>query len=295
MAPAAREMKGVLFEYSDGQGHALAAFRSGDHPDNVAIFIGGLSDGLLACPFVPGLAATLDEMGWSLVQPLLRSSYGGYGVGSLREDSEDLCALLRTVKPKRAILIGHSTGSQDVVYFLKHADGDVRRCVVGAVLQAPVSDREYFTSQATGVDEPDVMGSNARLALATRLIAEGRPHDLLPRTSPTAVPVTAYRYHSLVARLGDDDLFSSDFSDAELKERVGHMAAVPTLILFSMEDEYVPSFVDKAKLVGRLQAAMGGASSAFLAGANHAISDPAHIEQALAAVASFLKENVPSS
>eukprot|EP00899_Mesostigma_viride_P019307 jgi/Mesvir1/27378/Mv07184-RA.1 len=273
----------------------LAAFRSGDHPDNVAIFIGGLSDGLLACPFVPGLAATLDEMGWSLVQPLLRSSYGGYGVGSLREDSEDLCALLRTVKPKRAILIGHSTGSQDVVYFLKHADGDVRRCVVGAVLQAPVSDREYFTSQATGVDEPDVMGSNARLALATRLIAEGRPHDLLPRTSPTAVPVTAYRYHSLVARLGDDDLFSSDFSDAELKERVGHMAAVPTLILFSMEDEYVPSFVDKAKLVGRLQAAMGGASSAFLAGANHAISDPAHIEQALAAVASFLKENVPSS
>ena len=35
------------------------------------------------------------------------------------------------------------------------------------------------------------------------------------------------RYRSLSAYLGDDDLFSSDLSDAQLKARLGHMSRVP--------------------------------------------------------------------
>lgn len=35
------------------------------------------------------------------------------------------------------------------------------------------------------------------------------------------------RYHSLCAYMGDDDMFSSDLSDDQLKQRLGHMANTP--------------------------------------------------------------------
>jgi len=35
------------------------------------------------------------------------------------------------------------------------------------------------------------------------------------------------RYHSLCAYMGDDDMFSSDLSDDQLKTRLGHMANTP--------------------------------------------------------------------
>ena len=38
------------------------------------------------------------------------------------------------------------------------------------------------------------------------------------------------RFHSLASYGGDDDLFSSDFSNEQLKERLSHMAAWPTLV-----------------------------------------------------------------
>ena len=37
----------------------------------------GLTDGLLACDYIPRLAAGLDRVGYSLVQPVLSSSYKG--------------------------------------------------------------------------------------------------------------------------------------------------------------------------------------------------------------------------
>ena len=36
-----------------------------------------------------------------------------------------------------------------------------------------------------------------------------------------------FRYHSLCAYMGDDDMFSSDLSDDQLKTRLGHMANTP--------------------------------------------------------------------
>lgn len=35
------------------------------------------------------------------------------------------------------------------------------------------------------------------------------------------------RYHSLCAYNGEDDLFSSDFSDDQLKQKLGHMSNTP--------------------------------------------------------------------
>ena len=90
------------------------------------------------------------------------------------------------------------------------------------------------------------------------------------------------RFHSLCAYMGDDDMFSSDLSDDQLKQRLGHMCNTPCQVcicpcevfgdsrsinslcdvseshiiiimqvLYSMGDEYVPDYVDKKALAER--------------------------------------------
>ena len=90
----------------------------------------------------------------------------------------------------------------------------------------------------------------------------------MPRSAFWA-PVTAERYASLFDRGGDDDYFSSDFTDGEMRERLCHVGDVGRetgmrlLAAFSGRDEYVPDFVDGDDLMKRLVAAMnGGANSA---------------------------------
>jgi hypothetical protein len=92
---------------------------------NVAIHIGGLTDGLLPLPYTTSLAAMLEVKGWTLVQPLLSSSHLGYGMSSLQKDSEEIDMLLRFLARKwgwddlrdgvpdrvNVIIVGHSTGA----------------------------------------------------------------------------------------------------------------------------------------------------------------------------------------
>jgi len=70
-----------LFIYSPKK--RLAAFCSGGGSGGEqqrrrhAVFVPGLTDGLLALEFVPVLAAAMDRLGYSFVQPILSSSYKG--------------------------------------------------------------------------------------------------------------------------------------------------------------------------------------------------------------------------
>lgn len=57
-----------------------------------------IADGFFACRYVPRLAEALDGAGWSLVQPLLASSYQGYGTASLDGDAADLQQLAVTLR-----------------------------------------------------------------------------------------------------------------------------------------------------------------------------------------------------
>ena len=82
---SSREMAGRLFVYgSEAAAGPLVAFESGPTPSTGAhgtvVFLGGLSDGLLCTPYVDDLGHALERVGVSLVQVVLRSSYGGYGV-----------------------------------------------------------------------------------------------------------------------------------------------------------------------------------------------------------------------
>ncbi|ONK78126.1 uncharacterized protein A4U43_C02F14620 [Asparagus officinalis] len=280
--PIAGELRGVLLKY--GPKPAQVAFRTGDFNQQV-IFIGGLTDGLLATEYLEPLSSALENEKWSLVQPLLTSSYIGYGTSSLEQDALELDQLIGYLINKEnsegVVLLGHSTGCQDIVHYMR-TNLAFSRAVRGAILQAPVSDREY---RATLPETAEMID------LALNMINEGRAMDLMPRQANPDAPITAYRYHSLSAYMGDDDMFSSDLSEDQLKARLGHMSNTPCQVIFSMADEYVPDYVDKKALVERLCRAMGGAEKVEIEWGNHSLSNRVH--EAVAAILDFVRREGP--
>ncbi|XP_021757077.1 UPF0613 protein PB24D3.06c-like [Chenopodium quinoa] len=274
--------RGVLFRY--GPKSMQVAFKTGDYKQQV-VFIGGLTDGFMATEYLEPLAIALEHEKWSLVQILLSSSYTAYGLSSLEQDAMELDQLISYLINKEnsdgVVLLGHSTGCQDIVHYMR-TNAACSRAVRSAILQAPVSDREYratLPETATMID------------LASKMISEGKGSDLMPREANSDAPITAYRYHSLCAYMGDDDMFSSDLSEDQLKMRLGHMCNIPCQVIYSMGDEYVPDYVDKKALVERLCRALGGAEKAEIDLGNHSLSN--RVEEAVQAIIDFIKREIP--
>jgi len=261
--PWEREIpNGSLFKYGDGGAHV--AFYSGP-PDaqRILVLLGGLTDGLLPTPYTVPLGEILSRLGWGMVQPLLSSSHLGYGSGSLQRDSDEIDMLIRYMAQTRGeeakfVILGHSTGCQDAVWHCCRGKEANRLC--GIILQAPVSDRE------SSGGKPEVAKNVAR---AQELVDAGKGECLMPHDVDMA-PMTAYRYLSLNGVKGDDDMFSSDFTDEELKERLGHVK-VPCLIAYSMADEYVPASIDKAKVSERMAAQMADATVLLVPDGDHSL------------------------
>ncbi|RLN35016.1 hypothetical protein C2845_PM03G24790 [Panicum miliaceum] len=277
-----KQLRGALFKY--GPKSAQVAFRTGDFNHQV-IFIGGLTDGLLATDYLEPLSIALEVEKWSLVQPLLSSSYSGYGISSLEQDALELDQLISYLINKEnsegVILLGHSTGCQDIVHYMR-TNFACSKAVSGVILQAPVSDREY---RATLPETAEMID------LSAKMISEGRGMDLMPREANPDAPITAYRYHSLCSYMGDDDMFSSDLSEDQLRQRLGHMSTTQCQVIFSMGDEYVPEYVDKEALVDRLCRALGGAEKVEIEWGNHALSN--RVQEAVPAIVDFVKREGP--
>ncbi|XVE84833.1 hypothetical protein DITRI_Ditri17bG0044200 [Diplodiscus trichospermus] len=276
------QFRGVLFKY--GPKPIQVAFKTGDYKQQV-IFIGGLTDGFLATEYLEPLAIALDNEKWSLVQLLMSSSYSGYGTSSLQQDAMEIDQLISYLINKEnsegVVLLGHSTGCQDIVHYM-HTNAACSRAVRAAILQAPVSDREY---RAT------LPETAAMIDLASTMIKEGRGSDLMPKEADPSSPITAYRYNSLCAYMGDDDMFSSDLNDHQLRMRLGHMANTPCQVIYSMDDEYVAKYVDKKSLVERLCRAMGGAEKVEIEYGNHSLSN--RVREAVQAIIAFVKREGP--
>eukprot|EP00242_Pyramimonas_sp_CCMP2087_P018496 CAMPEP_0198206616 /NCGR_PEP_ID=MMETSP1445-20131203/10175_1 /TAXON_ID=36898 /ORGANISM="Pyramimonas sp., Strain CCMP2087" /LENGTH=269 /DNA_ID=CAMNT_0043879389 /DNA_START=168 /DNA_END=977 /DNA_ORIENTATION=+ len=265
-------MEGRLFKYGPDSCHT--AFQTGSHKRH-CIFVGGLTDGLLATKYIEPLAESLDAAGWSLVQTLLSSSYRQYGISSIDQDAKELNLLVQHLKSKEAthvVIAGHSTGCQDALrYVQKFPD-----TIDGVILQAPVSDREYLELWPA---------TSEKLRRAQRMVAEGAGQELMPRNTDFCAPMCADRYVALVQRLGDDDHFSWDFSDSELEARVAHMQSLPVLVMMSGAEEYVPPNVNKGQLAQRLALAMG-AEWVLIAGGDHSLSN--HTEEAVQRMLQFV-------
>ena len=272
--PAAQQ--GILHRYAK----RLIAFEHAASPNasNIVLWVGGLGDGLHSVAY-PSVLATQLPHGWSLAQVQLLSSLNGWGAGSLQRDVKDIAqcvAYFRRIKGDhgKIVIMGHSTGCQDVMEYVTGKGHDQRPQIDGAILQAPVSDREGLS---------DIMTTEALSKIidtAEAYVKEGREGDTLPASISGSylgrLPISAYRWLSLLKEGGNDDYFSSDLSDEKLEATFGAFPpSTPLLILFSGSDEHVPKSVDVATLMKRwsgiVNKSNGSLSSAsgIINGAHH--------------------------
>jgi len=219
--------------------------------------------------------------------------------------------------------MGHSTGSQDVLHYLYRSnpctsapafdlslEHVTRSAVDGAILQAPVSDRECIhwvlktgflgrtSEELREVYDNLVSTAEASLRETSKNGQSGRTFDqTLPiaLTSqlgyPADTPLSARRFLSLVspdspASPSEDDLFSSDLSTSHLETTFGMISQrgllrKSLLVLPSGADQAVPDWIDKAALLERWRTAANGGGkdiwnaelSGPVPGASHALSN----------------------
>ncbi|KAI9496326.1 hypothetical protein BDB00DRAFT_142925 [Zychaea mexicana] len=238
------KFEGVLFTYYEPK--SLTAFESGplDSP-NTCIFVAGLTEGYNAVPFLPPLQSKLADIGWSLVQVQLTSSYNGFGTTNLQNDSDELDHLIKYLKNERnkskILYLGHSTGSQDGYWHNKY--GKMSESVMGYILQAPVSDRQVM----------EVEPEHAKyLEQAKKLREANLGQELMPRAACGDIPITADRFYSLGGAGGDDDVFSTDLTDETIK-RLYEGVNRPTAMVHVKDDECYVGKEDQLELMKRFQ------------------------------------------
>ncbi|CVK94277.1 uncharacterized protein FFB20_09407 [Fusarium fujikuroi] len=262
---------------------------------NAIVFIGGLTDGPHTIPYTRLLAQRLEEakeLGFSVIEFRMRSSFSGFGTSSLSNDVEDISALvkyLRGIGKEKIVLFGSSTGCQDCIEYANYAKRN-NEPVDGFVMQGPVSDRETLD-----LIFPDPQPS---LDLAAKMISEGKGGDCMPFDMIPAVlgaPISAYRFQSLASKGGDDDYFSSDLPD-DVVERNWSRFNKPVLVLHSGEDEFVPGRIDQAASNNRYKTLNPVVSrlSGLIPGASHTVDQPQAQEWLSKTVIEWLKTEVTS-
>lgn len=227
--------KNLVSFVSVGQSHELCT--------NALVLLPGLTDGFLSMAYSGSLSRELGTVDYSLVQVQISSSFMQFGFSSIQKDCEELTALVLFLKEqlnfKKIALLGHSTGAQDSVYFLRHST--MREHVGAVILQGAVGDRDVIHGDPTQLE---------MLEEARKLRKEGKEEVFL-RNFLYDAPVTASRFLSLAERLSDEDMFSVDLTEDELRPIFGHIK-VPVSLCFSSNDEYVTDHPAQRELATRL-------------------------------------------
>ncbi|KAH8674006.1 dolichol-phosphate mannosyltransferase [Xylariales sp. PMI_506] len=245
---------------------------------NALVFVGGLGDGPHTVPYPFHIAKELEthpDISYTVFEMRLRSSFSGFGFASLADDVADISAFvqyLRGIGKEKVVLMGHSTGSQDLMEYMSSSYNNAP--VEGLILQACVSDRGAFE---ISFGEQRLKDS---IKVAKELIDSGNgsarmPVEHMPKEFRGAV--SANRWYSLTAVDGEDNYFSHDLPKdvaAPLWQRIDK----PLLIVPSAEDEYVPGTVDQEALIKEWKSMCrpGIASdlSACIPGATHRVDQP---------------------
>lgn len=305
------QQRGIVHTY----GFNLTAFEFTTDPSNISpniiLFVGGLGNGLLNIPYLPELAdsasnefQSTDGGSWSLVQVLLSSAYQGWGTSSLDRDTSELQSAIEYFRSERGgnrqkiVIMGHSTGCQDVIHYLtktlyKENIPETSQ-VQGGILQAPVSDLEALLS---GRDP------TKHEALVQRVydeyISKGKEGEILPqeyRKLTWGVPTSAYRFYSLASKRGDDDYFSSYLTQEDYTKSFGKVNK-PLFVLYGSIDEFVPEYVDKENLVSTWKQSTSSQywseHSQIIKGATHNLgdgSDAGVIEHLVSVVKKFISD-----
>lgn len=274
----------MTFEYTSGvarKPHSL-------------LFVGGLGDGLASTSYTCDLVKAFEPTEWSLFTLSLTSSGQAWGVGHLDRDTTEVAQCLRYIKEYKTakfgdegkiVIMGHSTGSQCVLHYLHRPNPHTvvpsfdpwlehveRPALDGAIMQAPVSDREaiqWVLKHGIGDRTPErcqvaykKMEELAREAVKNdQLQGAMLPLDLVSEIYPANTPISCRRFLSLVspdspATPGEDDLFSSDLSEEQLSKTFGMIQKQGLLkhklvVLHSGADQAVPDWVDKEVVLGK--------------------------------------------
>ncbi|RYP79230.1 hypothetical protein DL771_000208 [Monosporascus sp. 5C6A] len=217
------------------------------------------------------------ELSYSVFEFRMRSSFLGFGFSSLVKDVEDISALvkyLRSIGKEKVVLIGHSTGCQDIMEYTDPAH-DGLSPVEGYILQGPVSDRGAISME---IGESNLDES---IKAAKNIIASGKGYGRMPLehlpASFQGTPISVFRWYALGAADGEDNYFSPDLPDdvaAGFWKRIDK----PILILHSGQDEFVPKSVDKDALVKHwttyCRPGIASELSGTIPGANHRVEEP---------------------
>lgn len=240
------------------------------------------------------LVRALQPTPWSIFTLNLTSSYQGWGLGHLDKDTEEIAQCIRYIKEYKTakfgngniVLMGHSTGSQCVLHYLSRPNPHIntskhvpefqyseRPAIDGAIMQAPVSDREaihWVLHEGMGGRSPSELKATYEKieAMARESIARDEIFDTLLPISltsqfgyPSNTAIGCRRFLSLIspdspASPSEDDVFSSDLSDEQLATTFGMvkkrgLLRSKLMVLISGADQAIPSWVDKNKLLSR--------------------------------------------
>jgi predicted alpha/beta-fold hydrolase len=94
----------------------------------------------MGTPYIAKLSSELENINWSFCQIHMRSSYLGYGTGSLLRDSEDIRACIKYLRDngkQHIFLMGHSTGAQNSLHYVKATANSDPGSVVDGVIVEP--------------------------------------------------------------------------------------------------------------------------------------------------------------
>lgn len=233
------DQDGQVYEYNT---KGNIAFRSNVlDPIGTVVLIGGLGDNLFTLPYYEALATFLRKREISLVIPQLRSM-PLFNLAPVDWDVEDIRCITSGIQHP-LVLIGHSTGCNDILLYL---ESGAAPNILGVVLQAPVSDTEAVPR--------DSAEHNLRLI-----------RDSDEASNYIELDGTIWlkeRYISLYSIGGKEDLFSTYLSDSAYAKWKGK---VPIMSVLSGKDEFCKNPpIRKFNHMGSVH---------MITGANHNLTD----------------------
>jgi predicted alpha/beta hydrolase family esterase len=191
----------------------------------------------------------------------------GYGTSDINQDIEEIAIainhirdVIRKGQPTNVVLLGQSTGCQDTLHYLAAPVTDsLHPPVQGAVLQAPLSDRDYLMAAKVSKDPERKDLFEKTMQLIATVPEEDHKTTLLPLawTVPLfgKAPLCISRFLDLASPSSpnaprQEDLFSHDLYESRLTETFGQVGArkilspakpgpPSILILVSESDEFV--------------------------------------------------------
>ncbi|AFN83433.1 hypothetical protein EROM_080100 [Encephalitozoon romaleae SJ-2008] len=213
------ELEGKIFVYDPANN--LIAYSNQVKSDTKIIYVGGLGSRLPICLPTTMLNEHCFENGYELIIPELRS-YPNYGLFTIDDDVEDLSCLLHQLRGN-IVLIGNSTGCQDIIHYL-NTTRDKR--IKLAVLLGAVSDVEF--EEHKNKDLPETLRWAKEMT--------DRKEDVAIKYCGTDSYLTPRRILDIFSRYGKEDMFSSYLEDRFYMEL--NRGDTRLLFVVSGKDEY---------------------------------------------------------